>query len=64
MVVRPTHSKMDLHWSSPKRLADDAKWSLLAKAQTPGGKAVIGGVVVVVGLLVFRRIRRGHAATN
>ena len=29
--------------SNPKRLADDAKQSLLAKAQTPAGKAVIGG---------------------
>ena len=29
--------------SNPKRLADDAKQSLLGKAQTPAGKAVMGG---------------------
>jgi hypothetical protein len=50
--------------TNPERLADDAKQSLLAKAQTPAGKAVIGGVVVVVGLLVFRRIRRGHGSDD
>jgi Protein of unknown function (DUF3618) len=50
--------------TNPKRLADDAKQSLLAKAQTPAGKAVIGGVVVVVGLLAFRRIRRGHGSND
>lgn len=35
-----------------KRLADDAKL-LLAEAQTPAGKAVIGGVVRVMGLVAL-----------
>ncbi len=46
--------------ANPKRLADEAKQSVLAKAKTPAGKAVIGGVAAVIGLLVIRRIRRGH----
>jgi hypothetical protein len=50
--------------TNPKRLADDAKKSLLAKVQTLASKAVIGGVVVVVGLLVFRCIRRGHGSDD
>lgn len=41
-----------------KRLANEAKQSLLAKAQTPAGKAVIGGAGALVVLLVIRRIRR------
>jgi hypothetical protein len=40
-----------------KRLADDAKL-LLAEAQTPAGKAVIGGVVRVMGLVALSGIRR------
>ncbi len=47
--------------TNPKRLAGDAKQSLLAKAQTPAGKAVLGGVAAVVLLLVVRRVRRGKA---
>jgi hypothetical protein len=53
--------------TNPKRLANDAKQSLPANAQTPAGKAVIGGVVVVVGLLVFRCfrcIRRRHGSDD
>lgn len=44
--------------TNPKRLANEAKQSLLAKAQTPAGKAVIGGAGALVVLLVIRRIRR------
>ncbi len=45
--------------TSPKRIANEAKASLLEKAQSPAGKAVIGGVGVVVVLLIVRRIRGG-----
>lgn len=43
--------------TNPKTVADNAKASLLQKAQTPQGKAVIGGVGALVVLLVIRRIR-------
>jgi hypothetical protein len=45
--------------ANPKRLADEAKQTLLQRAQSPAGKAVLGGVGVVVLLLVVRRVRRG-----
>ena len=47
--------------TNPKRLADEAKQSVIAKAQTPVGKAVIGGVGLIVVLLVTRRIRRARS---
>ncbi len=47
--------------ANPKRLADEAKQSAIAKAQTPVGKAVIAGVGLIVVLLVARRIRRARA---
>ena len=40
--------------TNPKRLADEAKQSLIEKAQTPAGMAVLGGVGAVVALLVVR----------
>ncbi len=43
--------------TNPKRLAGDAKASVIAKAQTPAGKAVIGGVGALLVLLVVRRLR-------
>jgi hypothetical protein len=43
--------------TSPKRLANEAKTSALQKAQSPAGKAVLGGIGVLVVLLVVRRIR-------
>ena len=42
--------------TSPKRLADDTKAWLMQKAQSPQGKAVIGGVGVFVTFRVVRRI--------
>lgn len=42
--------------TSPKRLADDTKQWMMAKAQSPQGKAVIGGVGALVALRVIRRI--------
>lgn len=43
--------------TSPNRLAGQAKQSLISKAQTPAGKAVIGAVGVIALLLVIRRVR-------
>jgi hypothetical protein len=44
--------------TDPKRLANEAKQSLVQKARTPQGKAVIGGAGLLVALLVIRRIRK------
>ncbi len=46
--------------ANPKRLADEAKQSAITKAQSPVGKAVIGGVGAVVLLLIARRIRKAR----
>ena len=47
--------------TSPKRLADEAKKWVKAKAQTPQGKAVIGGVAVLITIRVVRRVaKRSH----
>jgi F0F1-type ATP synthase membrane subunit b/b' len=46
--------------TSPKRLTDQAKQNAITQAQTPAGKAVIGGVALLVVLLVARKIgKRG-----
>jgi hypothetical protein len=44
--------------TSPKRIASQTRQNLIARAQTPAGKAVIGGVVALIALLVIRSIRR------
>ncbi|SDJ38570.1 Protein of unknown function [Frankineae bacterium MT45] len=44
--------------TNPKHIADDAKNALLAKAQTPQGRAVIGGVSVLFVLYVARNLRK------
>lgn len=44
--------------TNPKRLVDNAKQALKNKAQTPQGKAVIGGAGVLVVILVIRRIAK------
>ncbi|HJQ43780.1 MAG TPA: DUF3618 domain-containing protein [Jatrophihabitantaceae bacterium] len=44
--------------TSPKRVADNAKNSLVAKAKSPQGMAVIGGTSALVVFLVVRRIRK------
>ncbi len=49
--------------TSPKRILNEAKQNLIAKAQTPAGKAVIGGGGALVALLVIRRFRRRHRVT-
>ena len=44
--------------TSPKRLVSDTKQSLRAQAQTPAGKAVIGGAAALVLVLVVLRFRK------
>ena len=46
--------------TNPKRVVENTKASVKAKAQTPEGKAVIYGVGAVVGLLVLRKIFKKH----
>lgn len=43
--------------TNPKRLADNAKQDLIARAQSPAGKAVIVGVGVLFVLVVVRGVR-------
>ena len=43
--------------TSPKRIADQTKKNMAAKAQSPAGKAVIGGIVALIVLMVIRSIR-------
>jgi hypothetical protein len=42
--------------TNPKRLADNVKEVLKEKAQSPQGKAVIGGTGALLGILIIRRI--------
>jgi Protein of unknown function (DUF3618) len=44
--------------TSPKRIANQTRQNLIARAQTPAGKAVIGGAATLIALLVIRSIRR------
>jgi DNA-binding response OmpR family regulator len=44
--------------TSPKRLVAQVKATVRQQAQTPAGKAVIGGAGVLVALLIIRRIRK------
>ena len=46
--------------TNPKRLANNAKQTVLERAQSPAGKAVIGGVGVLFALIVIRGIRKGR----
>jgi hypothetical protein len=43
--------------TSPKRVANNVKAALIAKAHTPQGQAVLAGVGLLVLILVVRRIR-------
>jgi hypothetical protein len=45
---------------APRRLVDDAKLTLRQKAETPQGKAVLGGAALLLGLLVIRNLRRSR----
>jgi hypothetical protein len=42
--------------TNPKRVVENTKTSLKAKAQTPEGKAVLYGVGAVVAVLVLRKL--------
>ena len=44
--------------TNPRRVSENIKQTLLEKARTPQGQAVIGGVVLVVGFVIVRRIRK------
>jgi hypothetical protein len=44
--------------TNPKRVADNAKQSLIEKAKTPQGQVVIGVVGVTVVLLIVKRFRK------
>jgi hypothetical protein len=44
--------------TNPKRVRDNVLATLKEKAQTPQGKAVIGGAGAVLVLLVIRRVRK------
>lgn len=43
--------------TSPKRIISDTKQKLIAQAQSPRGKAVLGGTAAVVALLLVVRVR-------
>jgi hypothetical protein len=43
--------------TNPKRVSEGIKHTLVVKAQTPAGMAVLGGTGVVLVLLIVRRIR-------
>jgi hypothetical protein len=44
--------------TNPKRLADGAKQSLISRAKTPQGKAVIGAAGLLVAIVIVRRFRK------
>ena len=43
--------------TNPRRVSEGIKRTLVEKAQTPAGKAVIGGTGLLVVLLIVRRVR-------
>ena len=46
------------HRTNPKRVANNAKQSLIAKANTPQGRVVVGVSGALIVLLIVRRIRK------
>lgn len=44
--------------ANPKRVTENVKRTLVERARTPQGQAVIGGVVLLIGFVVVRRIRK------
>jgi predicted O-methyltransferase YrrM len=46
--------------TNPKRVVENTRASLKAKAQTPEGKAVIYGAGAIVGILILRKIFKKH----
>lgn len=49
---------------APKRLVDDLKTSLMQKAGTPQGKAVLGGAGLLLSVLMIRNLRRSRRAAK
>ena len=45
--------------TNPKRVSEGVKHTLVEKAQTPAGMAVLGGTGLLVVLLIVRRVRKG-----
>jgi hypothetical protein len=45
--------------TNPKRVSESLKQTVVQKAQTPAGMAVLGGSGLLVVLLIVRRIRKG-----
>lgn len=45
---------------APQRLMNEAKTSLLAKASSPVGMAVLGGAGLLLSLMVVRNLRRSR----
>ena len=43
--------------TSPKRIANQTWHNVVAKAQTPAGRAIIGGAAALIALLVIQSIR-------
>ena len=43
--------------TNPKRVSESVKQTVVEKAQTPAGMAVLGGTGLLVVLLIVRRIR-------
>jgi hypothetical protein len=44
--------------TNPKRVTENAKQTLKEKAQTPQGRAVIGGTGALILVLIIRRVRK------
>jgi Protein of unknown function (DUF3618) len=44
--------------TNPKRLVEQTKQTLKEKAQSPKGKAVLGGAGALVVILIIRRVRK------
>jgi hypothetical protein len=44
--------------ANPKRVTDNLKQSLIEKARTPRGKAIIAGAGVLVTIMIVRRIAK------
>lgn len=45
--------------ANPKRVGEDLKQTLVQKARTPQGRAVLGAAGAVLVVLIVRRVRRG-----
>jgi hypothetical protein len=44
--------------TNPKRVSESVRETVLAKAQSPAGKAVLAGTGLLVALLIVRRVRK------